>query len=143
MMPTLRIAFMAMAVVAGGCVSTGDETARGPLLPDKALRWTSSFTTSLESLAGAALLYAVIDPLAPNWQIETQPLADRRYAVALTMKRFTTGGEGEAYQVFLREAERIARDGGAVDYRIAAFSEGIESQTLVARRVARGIIELR
>ena len=143
MILSLRIVFVVLAVAAGGCVSTGDEAARKPLLPDKVLKLTSALTVSLESIAGAAVLYAVIDPLAPNWQIETQPLADRRYAVLLTMKRFTTGGEGEAYQVFLREAERIARDGGAADYRIAAFSVGIESQTLAARRVARGIIELR
>ncbi len=139
----LRIVFVAIAVAAGGCVSTGDEATGNPLLPDKALKLTSSTAVSLESIAGAALLFVIIDPLAPNWQIETRPLADRRYAVMLTMKRFTTGGEGEAYQVFLREAERIARDGGAADYQVAAFSVGIESQTLAARRVARGIVELR
>lgn len=138
----LRIVFVVIAVAAGGCVSTADEAARKPLLPDKVLKLTSSTAVSLESIAGAALLFVIIDPLAPNWLIETQPLAGRRYVVALTMKRFTTGGEGEAYQVFLREAERIARDGGTTDYRIAAFSEGIESQTLAARRVARGIVEL-
>lgn len=139
----LRIVFVAVAVAISGCVSTGEQAAKKPLLPDKLLKLTSSTTVSLESIAGAGLLLVIIDPLAPNWKIETQPLNGRRYAVALTMKRFTTGGEGEAYQVFLREAERIARDGGTADYRIAAYSEGIESQTLVARRVARGIIELR
>lgn len=139
----LRIVFVLIAVATGGCVSTTDSATRNSLLPDKVLKLTSSTAVSLESIAGAAALFVVIDPLAPNWQIETQSLAGRRYAIALTMKRFTTGGEGEAYQVFLREAERIAQDGGATDYRVAAFSEGIESRTLVARRVARGIIELR
>ncbi len=138
----LRIVLTVIAVAGSGCVSTVDEAARKPLLPDKVLKLTSSTAVSLESIAGAVLLFVIIDPLAPNWRIETQPLAGRRYAVALTMKRFTIGGEGEAYQVFLREAERIARDGGTANYRIATFSEGIESQTLVARRVARGIVEL-
>lgn len=142
MKPIVRILIMVTALAGGGCVGTADQAARNPLLPDKVLKLTPSLTVPLESIAAGAVLLAVIDPLAANWQIETQPLAGRRYAIALTMKRFITGGEGEAYQVFQREAERIARDGGAADYRIYAFSVGIESQTLIARRVARGIIEL-
>jgi hypothetical protein len=69
-------------------------------------------------------------------------LGGGRYDIALTMKRFTSGGDGEARRVFLREAQRLARNSGAADFRIATFEEGIESETLAARRIARGVVEL-
>ncbi|MBX3664111.1 MAG: hypothetical protein KF834_00365 [Burkholderiales bacterium] len=133
---------MAGALLLSGCTGTANEAAKNPLLPDKALRLSASTTLPLEAVAAAALVFAVIDPLAPNWAIESRPLGEGRYGVALTMKRFVTGGEGEARQVFRREAERLARSNGAADFRIAAFEEGIESEVPVARRVARGIIEI-
>lgn len=138
----MRTSLLALSVVFAGCVNVVNEAAKKPLLPDKVLKLTPSVTLSLENLAGAALVFAVIDPLAPNWEIETRSLDRRRFTVSLTMKAFTTGGDGEAYQVFVREAGRIARDGGATDYRIAAYSEGLESRTLAARRVAHGVVEL-
>lgn len=133
---------MAGALLLPGCAGTANEAARSPLLPDKVLRLTASTTLPLEAVAAAALAYAVIDPLAPNWAIESRPLGGGRYDIALTMKRFVTGGDGEARRVFLREAGRLARSNGAADFRIAAFEEGIDSEVPVARRVARGIIEL-
>lgn len=139
----VRLSPMLLAVLAvSGCVSTASEGTKTPLIPDKVLKLSASSSLPLESLAAAAVAYAVIDPLAPNWTIESRPLGGGRYDVALTMKRFTSGGDGEARRVFLREAERLARSSGAADFRIAAFEEGIESETLAARRVARGIVEL-
>ncbi|MDP1671919.1 MAG: hypothetical protein Q8L65_02245 [Burkholderiales bacterium] len=137
-----RAGFVAGALLLSGCVGTTNEAAMKPLLPDKALRLSASTTLPLEAVAAAALAYAVIDPLAPNWAIESRLLGGNRYSVALTMKRFVTGGDGEARRVFQREAERLVRINGAADFRIAAFEEGIESEVPVARRVARGIIEL-
>ena len=137
-----RIPILVLVLATAGCVGTGNEAAKKPLLPDKVLKLTPSATVSLEGIAGAVIVFAVIDPLAPNWKIETRPLDSRRYAVSLTMKAYTTGGDGEAYQVFAREASRLARESGATEYRVASYSEGIESQTLAARRVAQGVVEI-
>lgn len=132
---------MGAVVSAAGCVTSGEEALHHPLIPDKSLYLSSSTSIPVESLIGAALVFVVIDPLAPNWRIESRPLPDRRYAVGLMMKRFTTGGEGEAHGILVREAERLAREQDA-HYRITAYSEGIESQTLAARRIAQGVVEL-
>ncbi len=138
-----RYLWCAVAVgIATGCVSTNNEASKSPLIPDKALKLTASTTVSPEAIAAGTLLFLIIDPLAPNWQVETRTLGDRRYAVALTMKRFTTGGEGEAYQVMLRTAENLMKESSAAGYRIAVFTEGIESTVPVARRVAHGVVEL-
>jgi hypothetical protein len=137
-----RAVFIAGTLLCSGCASTANEASKSPLLPDKVLRLSASTTLPLEAVAAAALAYAVIDPLAPNWSIESRPLGGGRFDVALKMKRFVTGGDGEARRVFLREAERLARSNGTADFRIAAFEEGIESEVPVARRVARGIVEL-
>jgi len=137
-----RAGIIAGVFVLSGCVTPADEFSGKPLLPDKALRLSAGTTLPLEAVAAAAVVYAVIDPLAPNWAIESRPLGGSRFGVSLTMKRFVTGGDGEARQVFLREAERLARSNGATDFRIAAFEEGIDSAVPVARRVARGVVEL-
>lgn len=134
--------WMAVALAAAGCASPDNLATKNPLLPDKAIKLTAGASLSLEAAAGAALLFVVIDPLAPNWQVESRALGGGRYDIALTMKRFIAGGEGEAPQVFRREAGRLAQLQGAPGYRIAEFSEGIDSQVLVARRVARGVVEL-
>jgi hypothetical protein len=44
--------------------------------------------------------------------------------------------------VFQRRAAQIARDSGAAGYRVVEFSEGVESHVLIARRVARGVVEI-
>jgi hypothetical protein len=126
-----------------GCVSAGEEATRSPLVADKVLRLTPSLSVPLEALVAGAVLFAVIDPLAPNWEVEARPLGEGRYVLALTMKRFTSGGDGEAYQVMQRAAERLQREAGAASFAVAAYSEGIDSALPAARRVARALIELR
>jgi len=127
----------------GGCVSAGSETTRSPLVADKVLRLSPSLSVPLEAIVAGAVLFAVIDPLAPNWEVEARPLGEGRYVLALTMKRFVSGGDGEAYQVMQRAAERLQREAGAAAYAVAAYSEGIDSGLPAARRVARALIELR
>ncbi|MCE3000260.1 MAG: hypothetical protein ACK59Y_04020 [Betaproteobacteria bacterium] len=127
----------------GGCVSAGSESTRSPLVADKVLRLSPSLSVPLEAIVAGAVLFAVIDPLAPNWEVEARPLGEGRYLLALTMKRFVSGGDGEAYQVMQRAAERLQREAGAVAYSVAAYSEGIDSGLPAARRVARALIELR
>ena len=57
-------------------------------------------------------------------------------------KRFTTGGDGEAAQVFYRRAAQIVREQGGARYRVVEFSEGVESSVPIAQRVAQGVVEV-
>jgi hypothetical protein len=136
-------ALLLCALPLPGCVAVGEEAARSPLIPDKLLRLSPSLAPPLEAVAAGVILFALIDPLAPNWEVEARPLGEGRYLLALTMKRFVSGGDGEAHQVMQRAAERLRREAGAAAYAVAAYSEGIDSGLPASRRVARALIELR
>ncbi|MDR2188424.1 MAG: hypothetical protein LBE62_10285 [Azonexus sp.] len=117
-----------------------------PLLPDKSIQLTAETGIKLSTLANvavvAAAIYLVYDPLAPNWEIEEQPLSDNTFRLSLKMKRFHTGGAGESLQVLKRRAGVLQEEKGYQSYQIVEYSEGIDSQTLGARRVAEGIVRL-
>lgn len=108
------------------------------IIPNDAFSISRSLSVPLESVAAGALLYVIVDPLAPNWQIEETRLDAGRYLIALKKKRFTTGGDGEAAQVFYRRAAQLVREQGAGRYRVVEFTEGVESNVLIAQRVAQG-----
>jgi hypothetical protein len=129
------------AALACGC-STGDDSKNNFLIPDRTLNISQSLMIPAEGIVAGAIIYLIVDPLAPNWQIEQSQLDGDRYRIALTKKRFTTGGDGEAAPVFYRRAEQIARANGGAKYRVLEFTEGIESTVPIARRVAQGIIEV-
>ena len=101
---------------------------------------TNTTLTTNVVLGAAAAIYLIYDPLAPNWEIEEMPLPDGSYRLSMKMKRFHTGGSGEAIQVLKRRARQLQEEQGHVSYEIAAYSEGIDSQTLMTRRVAEGTI---
>src|SRR5262249_21325233 len=127
----------------GGIVETKDVASGSTfLVPNKVVNVTPSLQVPLENIAAAVAIYFFVDPLAPNWQVEQEKLVGERYRISLKMKRFTTGGDGEAIQVFHRSAERITRDGNFAGYRILRYSESIESNVLAAQRVGEGVIEL-
>lgn len=125
--------------------STPGKTA-APLVADKALRLTASESVSLSSLAtGAAVLLAIqfiYDPLAPNWEIEEIRLSDDTFRYSLKMKRYHTGGAGEPLQVLRRRLVQLQHEQGYSAYQLVDYSEGIESQTLGARRFAEGTVKL-
>jgi len=145
-MEKANLAALALAALvltgAAGCTTTGSGETPNYLVPDKTINISPSLTPTVEGLVAGAIVFIVLDPLAPNWKIEQSQLAPALYEVALTKKRFTTGGDGEAWQVFQRRAAQIALDKGAAGYRVVEFSEGVESETLIARRVARGVVEI-
>lgn len=114
-----------------------------PLIPEKAImQLTSDFGVTVAGLAGAAAVVLVYDPLAPNWEIEEVRQGEDVFRYALKMKRFHTGGAGEALQVLHRRAARMQREQGYGAYQLLDYSEGIESQTLGARRFAEGTLKL-
>ena len=128
-----------MLATLAGCASTD-----GPspvLIPNKELTISKSLSIPAEGVALAVIAYFVVDPLAPNWQIEQYDLGDRRYAFALRKKRFATGGDGEAEQVFRRRVAELGRERGYRHYEVLEFTTGIESTVPIAQRVSHGLVQ--
>ena len=117
-----------------------------PLLAPRDLSISPTLTYTHEqalAIAGAAAaLYWYVDPLAPNWEVNEFELDNDRYRIALRKKRVSSSGDGEAVELFNRHAERIADKRGYEKFVVLAYSERIESDSLGARRVARGLIRL-
>ncbi|MBI5911029.1 MAG: hypothetical protein HY848_13890 [Betaproteobacteria bacterium] len=140
---------LAAAMSAGCAVFNGNPGATdasgnpvGTLIPNKTLNLTPAVALSMENiLLGAALLWAV-DPLAPNWQLAQAPEGADRVRISLRKKRFASGGDGEAAQLFARRAEQLARAGGYAGYTVMEYTEGIESTLPLAQRVSQGVIRL-
>jgi hypothetical protein len=143
----LRRLFLALAASCAlslvGCKSMDDYSGPQTIIPARTLSLSPSLMLSAEGIVAAGLVYAIIDPLAPNWRVEVESVGAQRYRVALTMKRFITGGEGESAQVLRRTAEKLQKDGGYSGYAVLSHSEGIDSHVLIAQRVAHALIELR
>ncbi len=124
----------------------GNFPAQGPILPDTALNLTKSVQVPLEKIvnwglyAGAAWL--ILDPLAPNWEIEQASFPERHFHLSLKMKRVYAGGAGEARVVFHQRAKDLMRQNGFDSYAVVEYSEGLESSILGSQRVARGVIQL-
>ena len=139
----------AIALLLGGVMLTGCSSTGGggsPLIPDKAIQLTAGTSISLSTLASAAMLgaavYVIYDPLAPNWEIEETRLNDSTFRFAMKMKRYHTGGAGESIQILKRRASQLQYEQGFGSYQILEYSEGIDSQTIGARRVAEGVVRL-
>jgi hypothetical protein len=140
-----------LAVLMSGCSSMishnpGATGASGnpvsTLIPNQSLQLTRSMAVSAETLVLGAALYWAVDPLAPNWQLAQAPDGADRVRISLRKKRFTSGGDGEAGQLFARRAQQVAREGGYAGYSVMEYTEGIESTLPVAQRVAQGVIRL-
>ena len=131
-----------VAALCGGCTPIPNVPSANIIIPNETLNISKAVSITAESLAAGVLLYVIIDPLAPNWQIEQRQLETDRYAISMKKKRFTTGGDGEAAQIFYRRAAHIVREQGGARYRVVAFSEGIESSVPIAQRVAQGVVEV-
>jgi hypothetical protein len=145
----LAAACLAAAVTAG-CAAIGKNPGAtdaagnsvGTLIPNKTVNLTPAVALSVENVLLGAALYWAVDPLAPNWQLTQASLAADRVRISLRKKRFTSGGDGEAAQVFARRADELARYGGYIGYTVMEYTEGIESTLPLAQRVAQGVIRL-
>ncbi|MGP1675552.1 MAG: hypothetical protein ACTS6J_00155 [Burkholderiales bacterium] len=112
------------------------------LIPNKSFNLTPGVALSVENILLGAALYWAVDPLAPNWQLEQAQLGADSVRISLRKKRFASGGDGEAAQVFARRAAQLARVGGYAGYTVMEYTEGIESTLPLAQRVAQGVIRL-
>jgi len=118
-----------------------------PLISDKVgIQLTSGigFTAGqvvTGAIVGAAILL-IYDPLSPNWEIEEARLSEDTYRLDMRMKRYNTGGAGESLQILRRRAAQLQQERGYGGYELLSYSEGIDSKTLGAQRVAEGTIRL-
>lgn len=136
----LRRTLLGATVALGSACSSVD----GPspvIIPNRTLQLSRSVSIPADTIALAASVFLIVDPLAPNWRVEQHDLGNGRYAIALTKKRFTSGGDGESGQVFRRRIENILREQSFVAYQVLEFNEGIESNVPIAQRVAHGIVQ--
>jgi hypothetical protein len=150
----LGLAFCACALAGCGTLDgypgptslRGNLPAQGPIIPDTTLNLSNSIQISLEKMvfwgmyAGAA--YLILDPLAPNWEIEQAAFADSHYHFSLKMKRYYSGGAGESRAVFHQRAKELMRQGGYDGYDVLEYTEGLESSVLGSQRVSHGVIRL-
>lgn len=145
-----RAAACLAAVLAAGCAALSSNpratdaagNAVSTIIPNKTYNITPAVGLSVENILIGAALYWVVDPLAPNWQVAQAPLGAGQVRIALRRKRFASGGDGEAGQLFARRAAELARQGGYAGYTVMEYSEGIESTLPVAQRVAQGVVRL-
>jgi hypothetical protein len=116
------------------------------MVSDNPVPLSNSFQPPLDlvvgtAIVGAAALY-VVDPLAPNWEVRTTPVDEAKIEISLRKKRFSVGGDGEAYALFRRHAQDLATEAGARGFEILSYSEEIQSETTYARRLSRGLVRL-
>jgi hypothetical protein len=90
--------------------------------------------------AWAAAAYLVLDPLSPNWEIQEARFPENHVYFQLTMKRFYTGGAGEARVTFHRRAKELMRAGGYGGYEVVEYNEGMESSVLGSQRTVEGVV---
>lgn len=135
----IRLPALLLALLLAGCGSS-------PLISEKTLSIASKLSTTTGQLAVGAIvlgaIYLIYDPLAPNWEIKEQRLTEDSYRLDMRMKRFHTGGQGEAMQVLRRRAATLQAEGGYRDFEVVEYSEGIESHTLGAQRYAEARLRL-
>ncbi|MCX7166886.1 MAG: hypothetical protein NTV11_11500 [Rhodocyclales bacterium] len=125
---------------------SGNFPAQGPLIPDTALNLSNSVQIPLEKIVGwglyAGAAWLILDPLAPNWEIEQASFPDRYYHLSLKMKRVYSGGAGESRVVFHQRAKELMRQNGFDAYTVVEYTEGLDSSILGSQRVAQGVIQL-
>lgn len=141
-------AIMAGCVALGACGSSSVKSipTSGTMIPNYTLQVAPSISVPLEKiiywgvLAGAA--YYVLDPLAPNWDIQEAPLGENHIHFSLRMKRYYAGGAGEAQSLFHRRAKELMRLNDFTGYKVVEYQESLESSVLGSRRTATGVVVL-
>lgn len=117
-----------------------------PLLPDRTISLSPTTSIPLEKLVYwgiyVGVAYMILDPLAPNWNIEEAQLDPQLVHFDLKMKRYSSGGGGEARQVFNRRAKALVRAGDFASYQILEYNESLDSSMLGSQRRAEGVIRL-
>lgn len=91
----------------------------------------------ISGVIGVAIHYLYKD----NWSVEETKTGGDRFHLALKKNILRENGDSEAGMIFKRRAGEIAAEQGYDGYRIMEYSEGIQSTSFGAQRVAQGVIE--
>ena len=149
MLIRLTILALLSGLLLQGCSSTnatGTFPKGGPLIPATNLALTPNVTLSLEHLlywgGVAAIAYYVVDPYAPNWEIQEARFPGDKVMLSMKMKRYYVGGAGEARDAFQHHAKELVRQGGYRRYEILEYSEGMDSNAIGSQRTAEGVLVL-
>ncbi len=149
MMQSRSAALAAVALLASACSATrleGTHPGGGPLIPETTFQLTPGTSIQLEKLVNwgiyAGVAYLILDPWAPNWNVEQASFPDDYVHLSLHMKRYYAGGAGEARSVFHRRAKELARTGGFDGYEVVEYQESLDSSVLGSQRSATGVIRL-
>jgi len=135
-----------LGLLLGACGSSSVKSipSSGTMIPNYALQVSPSISVALEKVvywgALAGIAYSVLDPLAPNWEIEEAPLGENHIHFSLRMKRYYAGGAGEAQSLFHRRAKELMRLNGFGAYRVVEYQESLESSVLGSQRTATGVV---
>ncbi|WP_126444194.1 hypothetical protein [Sulfuricystis multivorans] len=140
--------WLALLVLVGCSATPNPPTpaVANAIIPNKSIDIGPSVSYPLEKLVywglyiGAAWL--IVDPLAPNWEIEEARLPDDYVHFSLKMKRIYSGGAGEARAVLDRRAKVLVREGGYRGYELVEYAERLDSSVLGSQRKAEGVIRL-
>lgn len=139
------------SLILAGCSATVPTNAsttffKGGLVPASDIALTPTLSVTLEKLlywgGVGAIAYYVVDPHAPNWEIQEAQFPDDHYMLSMKMKRYYTGGAGEARQVFNRRARDLANVSGFSGYKVLEYSEALDSNAIGSQRTAEGVIVL-
>lgn len=134
-----KIGFLFPCLLAA-CAAPGSNPA--PLIPNEVIAIAPGPGGTLTVGAGLAIgaAYWIYDPLAPNWEIQEKRLDEHRFYLSLVMKRFNTGGDGDALSIVKRRAEDLLAAHGMSHYQIESLQQRIDSQTIGARRIAEAVL---
>lgn len=119
-----------------------DTLPTSAIIPDYRIPVSPSVSIPLEALIAAAIVFWYVDPLGPNWEVEERRLSPSLIHLSLRKKRYATGGDGEAPQIIRRRATELAIKAGIGNYQVVEYAEGVESETLGARRVTTALVRL-
>ncbi|HTY98370.1 MAG TPA: hypothetical protein VMB75_00940 [Rhodocyclaceae bacterium] len=137
---SLTILAVCLALAACGT----DIPNKGAIVADKTIHLTPGTSVTTEQLvtwgAYIGVAYLLLDPWAPNWRVEEAPLGDGYVHFSLRMRRYYSGGAGEARLLFNRRAKELMEYNGYAAYDIVEYSEGMESSVLGSVRTAEGVV---
>lgn len=141
-MRLVRAALCLVASLAAGCAAIQEHHGTAAGVAGVTRMASQLDFLEPEYLAGGLIAYAIHDPFAPTWNIRATRLDETRVRFELRMKSLVSGGDGEARQVFERNARQLAESGGFAGYDVIRYEEGIESTRPFARRAASAEIRL-